>query len=177
LSIDSLYEQARAGDEAAERQLFEQMTVRFRLFAFRRIRDQEESKGVVQDAMVRIITGYREQQFDWSFASWAYTVLKHEVLNHIKKVRRRQQLLADNQPSTELLWRPNPDLEMRLSECLRELVRSNRRYARILNFKHQGYDTQQICGRMNINPSHLYVIHSRAKQALKACLEREGTVS
>jgi DNA-directed RNA polymerase specialized sigma24 family protein len=63
------------------------------------------------------------------------------------------------------------DLRRRLVECFKQLVRVNRRFARVLNLSHQGYLADEICGRMRITLSNLYSIMSRGRSLLKQCLE------
>lgn len=71
-------------------------------------------------------------------------------------------------------FRPDPDLEMNLARCLRRLIQSYPRYARVLNLKYQGYSTEQICEKLRITRDNLYVLHSRARAELKGCLAKGG---
>ena len=173
MNIEQLYTRAKSGSEDYELRLFAELTVRLRLFAYRMTGDMEEAKESVQDAMVHIVDGFRKGTFEYSFTAWAHAVLKHTVYNRARKVRRRVQLLQTNVWQTDnWVFQPDLDLEARLFECLRELIRSNQRYARVLNLKYQGFGTQQICAKLKVTRGHFYMLLSRARIALKACLDK-----
>lgn len=173
MTIDSLYDQAKHGDSDAELRLFNELSVRLSLFAYRYVGNQEDAKDAVQEAMIQIIAGFRDKSIESSFSAWSYAVLKHVIWSRARKRRRRRGLLARHVEEIDLQeFRPDPDLEIRLARCLRQLVQSHPRYARVLNLKYQGYTTEQICKRLGITRDNLYVLHSRAQAQLKACLDR-----
>jgi RNA polymerase sigma-70 factor (ECF subfamily) len=174
LSINSLYGRAAEGDPAAEKELLEHLTVSFRLFAQHRIWDEHDAEEVVQDALVTITSKYRGIEFETSFSAWAYRVLNNKILDFVKKKQARRNLMDRLQDETghDVTWQPDPELKARLIGCFRRLHEGNQRHARILNLHYQGYDTAEICRRLKITQNHLYVLLSRARAALEACLKR-----
>ena len=54
MDIQALHDLARQGDDQAEQQLFEALSVRFGLFAKRRIQNPEDSEEVVQEALLAV---------------------------------------------------------------------------------------------------------------------------
>jgi RNA polymerase sigma factor (sigma-70 family) len=175
VNIEQLYRRAKDDLDGYEDRLFRELTVRLRPFAYRMTGDSKEAEDAVQDAMVHIINGYRKGTFKDSFFAWAHTVLKHTVYNRARKVRRRRKLMETFKRQTDnWTFQPNLDLESRLFDCLRALVLSNRRYARVLNLQYQGYGTEQICSKLKVTRGHFYVLLSRARVALRTCLDNGG---
>ena len=174
--INSLQARARTGDVRAEEELFQNLTVSFRLFVQHRIRDEEDAKEVVQNALKTIADKYRDTEFETSFAAWARKVLQHKILDYYKteKVRQGKQRELTDTMGVFAGSNPESSLKSRLLDCLKKVNRVNPRHARILNLHYQGYSTGEICGKLDIVPNHLYVLLSRARTMLQLCLDGRG---
>ena len=176
-TLTTLQERAREGDSQAERELFDRLGARFRLFARQRIRCQEDCEDIVQEALKTVFEKYRTVEFETSFTAWAYRVLTNKIMTHVRssgvRNRAREQIEAENSAA------PQGDddelLETRLLDCLRKLHAGFPRHARVLNLTYQGFDVSEICRRMNLTRTNLYAILSRARSKLQRCLE-EGDV-
>jgi len=126
---------------------------------------------VVQDALIVVLAKYREVTFETSFSGWAYQILNNKIMDYVKRKQTRRRL--DEQRAAEQSesnTSTDPQLRKRLIDCFRKLHGQNVRYARILNFSYQGYSTDEICQRLRIKDSNLYVLLMRARKALMACL-------
>jgi RNA polymerase sigma factor (sigma-70 family) len=175
-NINELCNAARGGDAADEERLFEALSARFRVFANQRVSDKQEAEEIVQRALLTIFGEYKAVKFQTSFAAWAYRVLDNRIMGYIQRKMRqsgRNERLCENVDySSAAMSEPNPELEIRLLECLRRIKKTNRRYARILNLHYQGYSTGEICRRLNLTTSNFYSILSRARSLLELCLEK-----
>ncbi len=172
MNINHLYKAARTGDSEAEKELFRVLFVRLKLFAYRKIGSEEEAEELVQETLVKVVKGYRELEFTTSFSAWAYKVLKNEIFSFWRRGRRQQKVMSGNQEQNDRPdLNPDPTFEMRVLQCLKKLAMSNSTYSRVLNFKYQGYEPPEICQRLNITATNLYVILHRARKAMKACIE------
>jgi RNA polymerase sigma-70 factor (ECF subfamily) len=175
MSINSLYELIRNGDIAAEKQLFEEMTARFRYFVYPRIRDSMDAEEIVQEALVTISKEYKTLEIESSFIAWSYKVLDNRILGYIQSKRRQAKnidRLKANMESSRSSDAESPgELNMKLLDCLKKIANANMRYARILNFNYQGYSSNEICGKLNITTSNLYSILSRARSMMRRCLD------
>jgi DNA-directed RNA polymerase specialized sigma24 family protein len=80
LDLNNLYRLARLGDKAAEQQLMGHLTVSFHLVAQHRLWDEQEAEEVVQEALVTILTKYREVEIETSFGGWTYGVLQNKIM-------------------------------------------------------------------------------------------------
>lgn len=174
--LTDLARRASAGDNSAEIQLMEHLSVSFRLFAQHRVWNDEDAEEVVQDALMVVLAKYRDVTFESSFSGWAYQILNNKIMDYVKRKQTRRRLdeqqaagRSESNPSSD------PELRKRLIDCFRKLHGHNVRYARILNFSYQGYSTEEICQRLRIKDSNLYVLLMRARKALMACLGKGNT--
>ena len=176
--INALFEAAREGDPKAERQLLDKLSVRFRLFAYQRIWNQDEAAELAQEALLTIAQEYKSLEVQKSFTAWAYRVMENRLLSRMRSHRVRREAferegIAERQRAVD---NPQPELKRKLLECLQRVGGANRRYARILNLNYQGFSTQDICRKLGITENHCYVLLSRARAMLEKCLD-QGDVS
>lgn len=174
MNIDQLYSRLKEGDANAEEILFENLLLRFRLFAGHKIYNAEEREEVIQKALVIVIQKHAKIEFVSSFAAWAHRVLGNEILKYYRTKASNSKLVSeeilDYEPPAN--WNPDPALKRKLIDCMKKLLRAYKRHARVLNLKYQGYKTDEICDRLDISSNHFYVIISRARSMLKHCLEK-----
>ena len=177
MSINELYSRARQGDKAAASQLFRRLYDSFWLLARHKGLDKQESEDVVQAALAKIAESYQVIEIKVSFAAWAQTVMKNQAIEYIRdKITYRRKLTevskaqGNPQPSP-----PDPDLRRKLKSCLTRIARINPRYARVISLHSQGYNTEEICDRMQLSTNNVYTILSRSRAALRACLEGGST--
>jgi RNA polymerase sigma factor (sigma-70 family) len=175
LDINVLHEKARSGDVEDVNRLFGFLTVRFRYLATLRLGNEADAEEVAQEALMVISKEYKEVVIESSFAAWALKVLENRILNFLRSKTIRQRKLEQRVETGDIPdghhSNPGPDLKGRLLDCLRKLCEWNPRYARILNLHYQGFTTDEICDKMKITPGNFYVILSRARSQLQACLD------
>lgn len=172
MSIETLYQSALQGDSAAEKTLFQQLSVRFGLICQHRIWNKEDAEEIVQEALVTVLGGFKDIEIERSFAAWAHKVLDNKILTYLKtkKARISRQGEADLEALPDRDNPADPRVKVALLHCLQEVGRANSRYARALNFHYQGYSTAEICQRLKMNPGHFYVLLMRARAMLAECL-------
>ena len=171
--LNHLFEKARSGNSDAERELFEYLTARFRLFARHRIWNATEADEVVQEALVTICREYKSLDVTSSFSAWAYKVLDNRLLNHVETERRRRRRIVEDSSELQSVPGPTVDFELRrrLLDCLRKICAGKRRYGRALNLHAQGYGTDEICRRIDIGENTFYSLLHRGRAMLQRCLE------
>jgi RNA polymerase sigma factor (sigma-70 family) len=178
MDVNQLYRDVKSGVEEAEGRLFNHLAVSFRSFI--RLKDvgEDDAEDIVQAALLRIFERYRRVEIRSSFAGWTHEVFRTTIIDHFRKQKKRRETaarLASDQDMTRVTT-PNPRLRAELTQCLRAIHKKNQSYARILNLHYQGYSTDEICCKERITSNHLYVILSRARAALRACLRRKGVL-
>ncbi|UCC45309.1 MAG: RNA polymerase sigma factor [Candidatus Zixiibacteriota bacterium] len=180
MDLDSLYSKALTGDTSAEKRLFEILSVRFGLVARSRIRNDLDADEAVQNALTVIFSEYKTAVPRSSFGAWAYTVLNNRILSVLQTRKRRADRTDILTPSQEtqamVADDTDPDLIQQLLSCLQSISQGNIRYARILNLHYQGYNTREICDKLDITDNHMYVLLSRARSAMQECLDQAGVI-
>jgi RNA polymerase sigma-70 factor (ECF subfamily) len=176
LKIDELFLEARAGNSMAEAELFNKLSVRFRTFVSLYVYEDTDVDEIVQEAMLKIINKYKTIEIKKSYAAWAYSYVKYEIREFFRKGKKNKEFTGqfpeNISKSSDLIF--NSKLKIDLLECLKEIFKKNKKYARILVLKYQGYSLESITERLKITPGNLYVIVSRARSLLKSCLKRKG---
>ncbi|UCD63619.1 MAG: RNA polymerase sigma factor [Candidatus Zixiibacteriota bacterium] len=172
--MQHLLVKARRGDKAAETQLFEHLRVRFVLLAKRRI-GEEHCEDIAQEACITVLEKLKSDAPEDNFEAWAYQVLRNKIGNYLQShnLRQKKMLHAEHiedldGPSTGEI---DPMLRRRLLDCLKKILKVSPRYARALNFVQQGYDTEEICRRLDMKSNHLYVVLNRSRKMLSDCLD------
>ncbi|UCD94754.1 MAG: RNA polymerase sigma factor [Candidatus Zixiibacteriota bacterium] len=173
LKTAELYNKACQGDKNAEKELFEFLFVRFRYFAGQKIGNQQDVEEVVQNALMAVSRKYDKINIDVSFAAWAHRVVSNEVLKHYRSKSLRERVFTRDfdEDFIPAMSNISPTFRMAFLDCVKELSRDYRRYARILNLKYQGFAVAEICEKMSITHNNMYVILSRARSLLKQCME------
>ena len=173
--MENLLRQALEGDEKAEKQIFEYLFVRFRVFAKRIVRERQDAEDIAQEACITVLEKYKTQSFTTGFESWAYGVLRMKIGNHLqKKKNRRISHYSDAVDAGKTGYsssNPDEDLHLRISDCARKIITTYPRYARVLNLIYQGFKVEEICERLETAPNNLYVILNRGRSIMKQCLE------
>lgn len=177
-NMKNLYEKALKGDEQAEKELFQSLFVRFRLFAEQKV-DEEIASEIAQQACVTVLEKYRTETFKIGFQAWAYGILKMTLLSYHRdksREKERQQPFCDDfkLPQSKT---PHPMLRHHLMDCIGQLVKSYSKYARILNLHYQGYSTDEICQRLKLKPEQYYVYVTRGRSLLRDCLIQKGVLT
>ena len=174
MTINDLYANARNGDRGAVEKLFKGLSESFRIFVQQRIWNKQDSEEIVQDTLTAIAAKYEGIDFEISFAAWAYKVLENKILHYYRTKRCRDSKFAqtENGESLAVSHATNPDLKRSLLGCLKKISGVNRRHARILNLRYQGFSTEEICGKLEVSRNNVYILLSRARSMLKLCLEK-----
>lgn len=177
-TVERLLFLARSGDAAAESRIFQQLYERFRLVASRRIAVAADADDLAQEASLTVLQKYKHVEFDKAFEAWAYGVLRNKIGNYLKAQRVRAEVVDTTRPLDQLHdlqgISTDHDHRLRLMTCLRALLRHNPRYARMLALIYQGFGAGEICARLEVTLPTYYVVLSRSRKLLRACLEQGG---
>lgn len=165
--------QAKQGDKNAESKIVELLRVRFVLLAKRRI-GEEHCEDIAQEACITVLEKLKTDSPEENFEAWAYQVLRNKIGNYLQSINLRQKKMVSTE-HIEVLDKPaereiDPLFKRRVMDCLKKLMKANRRYARVLNLTHQGFDTDEICHRLEMKSNHLYVLLNRSRKMLSDCL-------
>ena len=162
-------------------------------FASLHLRDQGAAEDAVQDTLLAALQGVERFAGKSSVRTWLIGILKHKIIDHLRKGAREQPLeLSTDESGTGDLeaffkddghfleppgeWdSPEKALEERrffeaLERCLQGLPKNT---ARVFTMREvMDLETEEICKELGISSSNCWVLLYRARMALRACLER-----
>lgn len=170
--IEKLCVMAQANNELAERELFLLLTVSFRIFAQHKVRDRVEVEDIVQDALAVVAQKYKGMTFVSSFAGWAHNILRNTMASYIRSKATRSRLQPEVMAAMDRGADPpaNVDFQRQVMLCVERVAQQNRKFARALNLRYQGFTVEEIAEKLEIKTDYLYVILARARLMLEACL-------
>jgi len=174
-ALNDIFQAATGGDQSAESTLIAMLRDRFMILAKLRI-GESDAEDIVQEACITVVQKYKTLPDYGRFLLWAHTVLRNKIGNYISGSRRRNRIFIDA-AGDEQAGRGFDDasvglLEEQIVNCLKRIGRVNRRYPRILNLVHLGYNADEISRRLKLQKKHLYVLLNRGRSMLADCLER-----
>jgi RNA polymerase sigma-70 factor, ECF subfamily len=166
-------------------------------FALLQLRDRTAAEDAVQDTLLAAIQGASRFAGKSSVRTWLVGILKHKIIDGIRRTAREQPLERSDREGAEDLdaffsddghfaeapaeWAsPERSLEERrffeaLERCLRALPRNTASAFTMRELL--GLDTEEICKELGISTSNCWVMLYRARMSLRACLERTWFLS
>jgi RNA polymerase sigma factor (sigma-70 family) len=181
-----LLEKARAGDEEALARVAEQYEPKIRVVARvllgPALRPYLDSVDVVQSVHRSLLVGLRGGKFELStpagLVALAVTMLRRKVARQWRHLRKQQRLSRgdasgpEDGPADRLDARPGEAMDPAAEAAFRDAAR--KLYAQLteveqqmLDLRLQGYDTEEIAGRLGLNPIALRVRFSRLRKRLE----------
>lgn len=91
-----LVERARAGDQAAFRQLFDLYNRRAYAVAIGVVKNPQDALDVVQDAFVKVHRHLDGFQGTSSFYTWLYRIVMNLAIDHVRKAKRARKTEYDD---------------------------------------------------------------------------------
>jgi len=158
-------------------------------YAMSRLHDDELATDMVQETLLAAWRGYQKFAGNSSLRTWFVGILKHKIIDHIRKEIRQRKLLdqIEHDPTSIYFhadggwhdapraWQHNPEDLCRdrqfanvLERCLRDLPEKQQRVFRMRDM--QGEDTATVCQCCEITSTHMHVLLHRARLALRESL-------
>ena len=162
-------------------------------YAMLQLRNHAQAEDAVQETMVAAIRGAQGFAGGSSVRTWLIGILKHKIIDSIRKTSREQSLDLDQHESSpgdmDVLFKPdghyadtpadwgNPEETLSrqrffdvLQECLESLPKATAQAFAMREV--MGLDTAEICATLSISDSNCWVLLYRARMKLRECLER-----
>ena len=161
-------------------------------YALLQLRDPDLAQDVVQETLLAALEGRARFSGKSSHQTWLTGILKHKIIDVIRRKSREQPLTADDEESEadaidamfkdDGHWRqfpaswgnPEKSLENKkfwaVFEMCSQLMPA--RTARAFMMREvMELTTEEICKELAITPTHLWVMLHRARLSLRECLE------
>jgi RNA polymerase sigma-70 factor (ECF subfamily) len=160
-------------------------------FAMVRVKDPVIAEDLVQETFLAALRGRENFQGRSSLKSWLVAILKHKIVDHIRKSVKEKVLENfdslvdqvepnfDDQGKWNLRpqnWTVNPVKLYQQKEFMdilyQCLARLRGRQAEIFMLREiDGLSTEEICKELNITATNSWVMLYRARMGLRSCLE------
>jgi RNA polymerase sigma factor (sigma-70 family) len=141
-------------------------------FILKNLRHEEDARDVVQTAFEKMWMKRNEVDAQ-KCKSYLFTVAYHQMIDHIRKVKRIQ-LREEFNEETRIESRPVNNLKKVLDEALNRLSETQR--SLVLLKDYEGYSYEEIGKIMNLNESQVKVYLHRARVQLKEYLVKMENV-
>ena len=160
-------------------------------YALLQLRNTAQAEDAVQETLVAAIRGAQTFAGGSSVRTWLIGILKHKIIDSIRKSSREQSLdqyeaSADDldaffKPDGHYIDKPADwgDPERALSQrrffevmeqCMESLPRMTAQAFAMREV--MGLDTKEICSNLGITTSNCWVLLFRARMKLRDCLEK-----
>ena len=141
-------------------------------FILKNLRHEEDARDVVQTAFEKMWRN-REDVDAQKCKSYLFTVAYHQMIDHIRKVKRIQ-LREDFGENEKVQNKPVNNLKKVLDEALARLSETQRSLVMLKDY--EGYSYEEIGQIMNLNGSQVKVYLHRARLQLKEYLVKMENV-
>ncbi|MDX1435158.1 MAG: sigma-70 family RNA polymerase sigma factor [Anaerolineales bacterium] len=177
IEVADLLTRAKAGDEDAFVELYEQHRSAVFTYIYYRVADQATAEELMAEVFVRMVEGaHRYKAQGKPVLAWLYTIARNLVIDHHRKTSRYQEVPIDSQLPAEAVG-PEGVIEGALNaDCLQralEHLTEDQRLVILLKFvdRRSNAETAAILGK---SEGAVKSLQHRALGALKRVIAREG---
>ncbi|WP_372739492.1 sigma-70 family RNA polymerase sigma factor [Neptunomonas sp.] len=172
---------------------FEALRPKLLAFTLLQVPDKGHAEDLVQEAMLAAIEGLSRYSGKVQFDTWVYSILRHKLIDYIRKQKRGRQLFISdedtsgldglfnakehwNADTTPSHWQNPEDLHMRshfweiFDLCLLHLPGNTARVFALRELME--LETDEICDCLGISEQNCWTILHRARLKLRGCLEK-----
>jgi len=164
-------ERAKAGDNAAQRELYEANVDRIYRVAYRLAGDEDLARDFTQEAFIRAFQRLGDFRGDSAFSTWLHTIAVSVALNGLRKVKRlrtRETSLSDAETIGAVPRIADPDLRDRLYRAIDALPDGYRSVFVLHDV--EGYTHEEIGQMLGIqagtSKAQLFRARGRLREAL-----------
>jgi RNA polymerase sigma-70 factor (ECF subfamily) len=168
VSERELTARVKAGDEAAERALYDAHVDRVYWVAYRMSGRHDLAQDFTQDVFIRAFERIDDYRGDAPFGAWLHAITMSVVLNGLRKVKRfdqREAVLEEAAMVTSRTRESEPDLKERLAQAIDALPEGCR--VTFLMHDVEGFTHEEIAAVLEIEPGTSKSRLSRARRAFR----------
>jgi len=159
-------------------------------YAMSRLHNEDLAADMLQETLLAAWKGRMNFKGDSSTRTWLVGILKHKIIDHIRKEIRTRNLAdaVENDPTSSYFdadgawseapraWKDNPEDLCRsdqfhnvLESCLGRLPEKQQLVFRMREMN--GDDAESVCNVCDVTATNLHVLLHRARLGLRKCLE------
>jgi RNA polymerase sigma-70 factor (ECF subfamily) len=165
-----LIARVRAGEPAAERELYDTHVDRVYRLAYRLAGDDDMARDITQDTFIRVFERLHEFRGEAQFSTWLHTIAMSVALNTLRKVKRmrREVDLEAGMDVAGTKREAEPDLKQRLAAAIDALPTRYR--AVFVMHDVEGFTHEEIGGALGVETGTSKAQLSRARAKLRTAL-------
>ena len=165
-----LIARVRAGEPAAERELYEAHVERVYRLAYRLVGDDELARDITQDTFIRVFEKLPEFRGDARFSTWLHSIALSMALNALRKVKRlrREVSLEEGMGVAGTFREAEPDLKQRMAAAIDALPEGYRTV--FVMHDVEGFTHEEIGGALGVETGTSKAQLSRARAKLRTAL-------
>lgn len=166
------------GDDNALGELIEEYRDGLILFLCGYVSDVSTAEGLAEDAFVKLAVKRPRNNGKSSFKTWLYTIGRNIAIDHLRKLKREKLLPLETASKLE------SELESLENACIRSerkrivhrtIEKLEPRYRQVLWLRYfEDMTSREAAKVMGISTHAAEALASRARNALKTLLEKEG---
>ena len=167
-----LVERIRAGDRAAQRELYDAHVDRVYRLAYRMAGEDALARDLTQDTFVRVFEKLDGFRGDAAFTTWLHSVATSVVLNGLRRRKRIRSRERDIEAARHVGITPRraePDLKRRLTEAVDALPEAYRTV--LVMHDLEGYTHREIAAALDVKQGTSKARLSRARARLRIELQ------
>jgi RNA polymerase sigma-70 factor (ECF subfamily) len=166
VSVDDngLVERARAGDQAAFAQLFEQYHAPILNYLHRMVSDRALAEDLTQDTFIKAYNALPRTKPDLAFKAWLYRIATNTAISHLRrgKIIKWLPFLTDRETPDELIEK-SVTRKMDINQALAKLPQH---YATALLLRHyQGLSLAETAQALDVTENAAKLRLFRARKA------------
>jgi RNA polymerase sigma-70 factor, ECF subfamily len=165
-----LIARVRAGEPAAERELYDEHVERVYRLAYRLAGDDELARDITQETFIRVFERLHEFRGEARFSTWLHAIALSMALNALRKVKRlrREVDLEEGMDVSGTTRAAEPDLKQRLAAAIDALPAGYR--AVFVMHDVEGFTHEEIGGALGVETGTSKAQLSRARSKLRVAL-------
>lgn len=165
-----LIARVRAGEPAAERELYDAHVERVYRLAHRLAGDDDRARDITQDTFIRAFERLHEFRGDARFSTWLHAIALSIALNALRKVKRmrREVDLEEGMDVAGTTRDAEPDLKQRLAAAIDALPDGYRTV--FVMHDVEGFTHEEIGGALGVETGTSKAQLSRARAKLRVAL-------
>ena len=171
----ALIEKCKAGDQRAQRELFEKYAPKMLGVCLRYAKNKEQAEDVLQEGFIKVYTKLEHYQSKGSLEGWIRRIMVNTSLDHIRKNLKFQ----GDRPVDDVGFKLEQNTfngDQLFEEDLLKLINAMPPgYKVVFNmFAIEGYSHKEIADELGVSENTSKSQYSRARAYLKAKLEELG---
>lgn len=166
-----LIAQARLGDGAAERALYDAHVDRVFRLSYRLAGDDDLARDFTQETFIRAFAKLDGFRGEAAFSTWLHRIATTVALNGLRKVKRFRRRETELEEAAEVVSRgrsAEPDLKVRLRQAIDGLPVGYRTV--FVMHDVEGYTHEEIAGALGVETGTSKAQLSRARAKLREAL-------